>query len=268
LSTLLLSAHVAGPTGPLTNHPFTAQGNYLAGGDATLTADTGRFGDTPCWMLTDGVDVSPAAAATGTVVAFGDSITDTASTTGNTNRRWPDFLARRLNALPGRTLSVANAGLGGNRVLVDRDEPFYGVAGVNRFQRDALGTTGVRTVVLLEGINDIGYDASADAIIAGYRRMITAAHHAGVRILGATVTPFGGSFINTPARRQTWQRLNDWIRHSGAFDGVVDFAAATADPADPSRLRPTYDSGDHLHPGDAGTRAMADAVDLAALLGR
>jgi lysophospholipase L1-like esterase len=268
LSTLLLSAHVAGPTGPLTNHPFTAQGNYLASGDATLTADTGRFRDTPCWMLTDGVDVSPAAPVAGTVVAFGDSITDTAATTGNTNRRWPDFLARRLNALPGRALSVANAGLGGNRVLVDRAEPYYGVAGVNRFQRDALGITGVRTVVLLEGVNDIGYDASADAIITGYRRMIAAAHHEGVRILGATLTPFGGSFIDTPARRQTWQRLNDWIRHSGAFDGVVDFTAATADPADPSRLRPTYDSGDHLHPGDAGTRAMADAVNVTTLVGR
>ncbi|GAA3435061.1 SGNH/GDSL hydrolase family protein [Kutzneria kofuensis] len=269
LSTLLVSAHVAGTTGPLTNHPFTAQGNYLAGGDATLAADAARFGDTPCWMLADGVDVTPSAAVTGTVVAFGDSITDTATTTGNANRRWPDFLARRLAALPGRTLSVANAGLGGNRVLADRPgQPYYGVAGVTRFQRDALGITGVRTVILLEGVNDIGYDASAGDIVAGYRRMIAAAHAAGVRIVGATLTPFGGSFLDTPEHRQTWQRLNDWIRHSGAFDGVVDFAVTTADPADPFRMRPAYDSGDHLHPGDAGTRAMADTVDLTTLLGR
>ncbi|MEV6607983.1 SGNH/GDSL hydrolase family protein [Kutzneria sp. NPDC051319] len=267
LSTLLVSAHVAGPTGPLTNHPFTAQGNYLAGGDATLAADSGRFGTTPCWMLADGVDVAPAAAVTGTVVAFGDSITDTANTTGNANHRWPDFLARRLAAQPGRTLSVANAGLGGNRVIADRPgQPYYGVAGVTRFQRDALGVTGVRTVVLLEGVNDIGYDATATAIIGGYRQMIAAAHARGVRIVGATLTPFGGSAIDTPARRQTWQQLNDWIRHSGMFDGVVDFDAATADPADSFRLRPAYDSGDHLHPGDAGTQAMANAVDLATLL--
>jgi lysophospholipase L1-like esterase len=268
LSTLLVSAHVSGPTGPLTNHPFTAQGNYLADGDATLAADAGRFGGTPCWMLADGVDVAPSKPVAGTVVAFGDSITDTANTTGNANHRWPDYLARRLAALPGRTLSVANAGLGGNRVIADRPgQPYYGVAGVARFQRDALGVTGVRTVVLLEGVNDIGYDASADDIIAGYRRMIAAAHAKGVRILGATLTPFGGSFVDTPARRQTWLRLNDWIRHSGAFDGVVDFAAATADPSDSFRLRPAYDSGDHLHPGDAGTQAMANAVTLAALFG-
>ncbi len=267
LSTLLVSAHVAGPTGPLTNHPFTAQGNYLAGGDATLAGDARRFATTPCWMLADGVDVAPTAAVTGTVVAFGDSITDTANTTGNANHRWPDFLARRLAAQPGTTLSVANAGLGGNRVIADRPgQPYYGVAGVTRFQRDALGVTGARTVVLLEGVNDIGYDATASAIIGGYRQMIAAAHARGVRIVGATLTPFGGSGIDTPARRQTWQQLNDWIRHSGAFDGVVDFDAATADPADSFRLRPAYDSGDHLHPGDAGTQAMANAVDLAALL--
>jgi lysophospholipase L1-like esterase len=269
LSTLLVSAHVTGPTGPLTNHPFTAQGNYLASGDAALAADAGRFAGTPCWMLADGVDVDPATGAAGTVVAFGDSITDTAATTGNANHRWPDFLARRLAALPGRTWSVANAGLGGNRVLADRPgQPYYGVAGVNRFERDALGITGVRTVVLLEGVNDIGYDASASAIIAGYRQLIAAAHARGVRIIGATLTPFGGSFVDTPAHRQTWQQLNEWIRHSGAFDGHVDFAAATADPADPFRMRPAYDSGDHLHPGDTGTKAMADAVDLTAVFGR
>jgi lysophospholipase L1-like esterase len=148
------------------------------------------------------------------------------------------------------------------------DQTVRNLAGVTRFQRDASGITGVRTVVLLEGVNDIGFDASACDIIAGYRRMIAASHAAGVRILGVTLTPFGGSIVDTPARRQTWQQLNDWIRHSGAFDGVVDFAVATADPADPFRLRLAYDSGDHLHPGDAGTRAMADAVDLTTLVGR
>ncbi|ROP42550.1 SGNH/GDSL hydrolase family protein [Saccharothrix texasensis] len=267
LSTLLVSAYLPDATGPLTNHPFTAQGNYLASGDRT-TALSGGFQDTPCWMVVDGVDVAPARRVAGTVVAFGDSITDTASTTGNANRRWPDFLARRLDAVPGRTLSVVNAGLGGNRLIADRDEPFWGVAGVTRVRRDVLSQTGVKAMILLEAVNDIGYSASAEDLIAGHRDVIAQARAAGVKVYGGTILPFKGSFIWTQEREATWRTLNDWIRTSGEFDGVVDFAAATGVPGDPATLNPAYDSGDHLHPNDAGTRAMADAVDLAMLLRR
>jgi lysophospholipase L1-like esterase len=266
LSTLLVSVYVAGPAGPVTNHPFTAQGNFLATGDASLATTGSAYQNTPCWMFVDGVDVTAGPKVTGSVVAFGDSITDTANTTGNANRRWPDFLARRLNALPGRTLSVVNAGLGGNRLLADRPEPFYGVAGLTRLERDMFGQTGVRAVILLEGINDIGFGAGPQAIISGYQQVISAAHAHGLPIYGATLTPMRGSIIDNPVNQQTWQDVNSWIRTSGAFDGVIDFAAATADPADPTRFNPPFDSGDHLHPGDAGTAAMADAVNLAMLL--
>jgi lysophospholipase L1-like esterase len=267
LTTLLVSAYVTGPTGPVTNHPFTAQGNYLASGDASQAVTGTSYQDTPCWMFVDGVDVLAAPKVTGTVVAFGDSITDTANTTGNANHRWPDFLARRLAAVSGDTLSVVNAGLGGNRVLADRPgQPYYGVAGVKRFERDALGQSGVRAVILLEGINDIGYSASSADIIAGYRQLIAAAHAAHTPIYGATLTPMGGSGIDSPDHQRTWREVNNWIRTSHAFDGVIDFAAATADPNDPTRMLAAYDSGDHLHPNDAGTRAMADAVSLAMLL--
>ncbi|MFE9746914.1 SGNH/GDSL hydrolase family protein [Saccharothrix saharensis] len=267
LSTLLVSAYVPEATGPLTNHPFTAQGNYLATGDRTGVL-SGGFRDTPCWMVVNGVDVAPARRVAGTVVAFGDSITDTASTTGNTNRRWPDFLARRLNAVPGRTLSVVNAGLGGNRLIADRDEPYWGVAGVTRVQRDVLSQTGVKAMILLEAVNDIGYSASAADLIAGHREVIAQARAKGVKVYGGTILPFKGSFIWTEEREATWRALNDWIRTSGEFDGVVDFAAATAVPGDPATLNPAYDSGDHLHPNDAGTEAMANAIDLAMLLDR
>jgi lysophospholipase L1-like esterase len=267
LSTLLVSAYVPRATGPLTNHPFTAQGNYLASGDRT-GVQSGGFQGTPCWMVVNGVDVAPSRRVAGTVVAFGDSITDTASTTGNANRRWPDFLARRLNAVPGRTLSVVNAGLGGNRLIADRDEPFWGVAGVTRVQRDVLSQTGVKAMILLEAVNDIGYSASAEDLIAGHRNVIAQARAKGVKVYGGTVLPFKGSFIWTEEREATWRTLNDWIRTSGEFDGVIDFAAATAVPGDAATLDPAYDSGDHLHPNDAGTEAMANAIDLAMLLER
>jgi len=266
LSTLLVSVYVPGPTGPVTNHPFTAQGNFLATGDQSVDVGGADYGGTPCWMLADGVDVVPNRPVVGSVVALGDSITDTSATTGNANHRWPDFLARRLDAVHGPTMSVVNAGLGGNRVLAPREgEPFYGIPALDRLERDVFTQTGVRTVILLEGVNDIGFDASAPELIAGLREIADRTHAAGLRIIGGTITPFGGSFIETPARNATWAAVNDWIRHSGTFDAVVDFAAATGDPHNPLALNPAYDSGDHLHPNDAGTETMAAAIDLSVL---
>jgi lysophospholipase L1-like esterase len=269
LSTLLVSVYVSEATGPATFHPFTAQGNFLAAGDKALAATGDGYGHTPCWMLVDGIDVRAGMRVVGSVVALGDSITDTSATSGNANRRWPDFLARRLNARPGPTLSVVNAGLGGNRLLAPRDgEPYWGVPGLARLERDVYSATGVRAVILLLGTNDIGFSAPAADIIAGYQQVIAQTHAQGLPIFGGTVPPFGGSFLDTPERRAIWAEVNEWIRTSREFDGVVDFARALAAPGDPATLDPAYDSGDHLHPNDAGCEAMAEEVNLAALLRR
>jgi lysophospholipase L1-like esterase len=267
LSTLLVSAYVPGPTGPVTNHPFTAQGNFLGTGDLSGEAGGAGYGFTPCWMFVDGVDVRAPGRVTGSVVALGDSITDTAATTGNANHRWPDFLARRLNALPGKTLSVVNAGLGGNRLLESRPgQPYYGIPALARLDHDVFTQAGVRSVILLEGVNDIGFNATAAQIISADQQVIAQAHQRGLRILGATITPFGGSIIDSATAGQTRDAVNHWIMTSHAFDGVIDFAAAVADPANPAALRPAYDSGDHLHPNDAGCQAMASAVNLGLLV--
>lgn len=268
LSVALVSIYLPGPTGPLTNHPFTAQGNFLGSGDLASSVSGSGFGNTPCWMVVSGVDVRSFPRVAGTVVALGDSITDTANTTGNANRRWPDDLSRRLNARPGRTLSVVNAGLGGNRLLAPRDgQPFYGIPALARLDRDVFTQAGVRSVILLEGVNDIGFGATADEIISADQQIIAQAHARGLRIFGATITPFGGSIVDSPVGEQTRQDVNHWIMTSNAFDGVIDFAAAVADPSKPEAMLPAFDSGDHLHPNDAGCQAMADAVDLSMLLG-
>jgi lysophospholipase L1-like esterase len=266
LSMLLVSVYVPEVTGPVTNHPFTAQGNYLVAGDQVLAGNGTGFGSLPCWMLASGVDVRASGRVAGSVVVLGDSITDTANSTDNANRRWPDFLARRLDARPGSTLSVVNAGLGGNRVLAPREgEPYYGIPALERLERDVLAQSGVRVVILLEGVNDIGFGATADQLIGGYREIIRRTHAARLPIVGGTIMPFKGSDFWTAEHEQTWAEVNTWIRTSGAFDGVVDFAATTASATDPAMLNPVYDSGDQLHPNDAGTEAMAAAVDLSLL---
>jgi lysophospholipase L1-like esterase len=206
------------------------------------------------------------------VVAFGDSITDGVQSTVGANLRWPNDLARRLDALGGPALAVADEGIGGNRVLAG--SRCCGGSAEARFARDALDQAGVRDIIVLEGINDIGFSAglpagagiSAARIIAGYEQLIVQAHARGVRIFGATLLPFQGAGYYTAAGEATREAVNAWIRTSGAFDGVVDFDAAMRDAADPLRLNPAYDSGDHLHPDDAGYQAMADAVNLEMLL--
>jgi len=220
------------------------------------------------FFLTD-VEVSgPAAKAT--VVTFGDSITDGVGSTQDANTRWPDYLAERLQAdAKLSSIGVANAGIGGNRILHDN----YGPSALARFDRDALDKPGVRWIVLLEGINDIGgsgfaWEAkdkvSAQQLIDGMKTLIARAHAKHVKIYGATLTPYGGNGwpYHSVAGEKAREALNDWIRHSGAFDGVVDFEQAIRDPAAPEKMLPAYDSGDHLHPNSAGYNAMAQAVDL------
>jgi lysophospholipase L1-like esterase len=228
------------------------------------------------WYFVDGVDVMAPSRDRGAIVALGDSITAGVGSTLNGEANWPDDLARRLATLTGPSLSVVDQGIGGNRVL--NDAPCCGEDALARFDADVLGQTGVRDVILLEGINDIGYGHSrnpltvpntpvaAGQIIAGYEQLIAQAHAAGLRIFGATLLPFKGAHYWTPEGQMERDTVNHWILTSGAFDGVINFAAVVADPTDPQRLNPLYDSGDHLHPNDAGYRAMADAVDIPALL--
>ena len=202
------------------------------------------------------------------LVAFGDSLTEGG---GPISRPWPAVLSARLAGQKRKVpVTVVNAGISGNRLL--RDD--FGPSGVRRFEEDALRRPGVRWVIVLEGINDLGFAGSvvpdsprvtAEELIAGYRQLVGKAHAAGVKIYGGTLLPFegAGSGYFTPDKEQVRQAVNAWIRTSGIFDGVVDFDAAVRDPARPGRLRPEYDDGDHLHLSAAGHRALGEAVDLA-----
>lgn len=267
---LLISLFVPGTTGVSTWHSDAFDTTYTAVGNHTGDVGADAFDtQTTSWYYLAGVDVvSPT--AKGTVVAFGDSITDGYHSSTGTYTRWPDFLARRIADRPGpQKLSVVNAGIGGNRVLTDVPNPWQGVSALKRFDHDALGHPGVKDVILLQGINDIGNNAgpgggplTAQDLIEGYRTLIDRAHIAGVRVIGATLMPDKGNGYYTPAAEEIRQNVNKWIRASGTFDGVIDFDLALRDPADPAALNPAYDSGDHIHPDDAGMRAMADAVDL------
>jgi lysophospholipase L1-like esterase len=216
--------------------------------------------------------------AKGTVVVLGDSITDGAGATLGADSRWPDFLA--AGAAP-RGIAVVNAGISGARVLSGR----MGTNALARLDRDALAQPKIRALVLMLGINDIAWPGTPFApgeppmtfeqLTAGYRQIVARARANGVRIIGATLTPFAGALPGTPleatyhsaAKDLLRQRINDWIRTSRTFDAVIDFDLLLADPADPMHLRPAYDSGDRLHPGDAGNQAMADAIDLDTILG-
>jgi lysophospholipase L1-like esterase len=252
-------------------HPTEQTGHLGANETTFITYGTDQAGDpttagwfsNPSWWFVDSVDVLATHHDTGTVVALGDSITDGAQSTVNANTRWPNDLSRRLDARHGPALSVADEGIAGNQLL----QPGAGVAALARFDRDVIDRAGVKDVILLEGINDIGInDAQPAALIAGYEQIIAQAHAAGLRIFGGTLTPFKGAGYWTPEKEQTREAVNRWILTSGAFDGVIDFANATADPTDPQVLNPAYDSGDHLHPNDAGYQAMANAIDLHMLL--
>jgi lysophospholipase L1-like esterase len=270
---LAVSIYLPEATGPTTNHSlanqityFTRQGNYAAqaGGDAY----TGSGGN---WFFLSAVDVRPVR-ATRAVVALGDDLTDGFGSDFNAADRWTDRLATRLRATS-RPAAVLDAGVAGNRLLTD--SPCFGRKALARLNPDVLHATGVTTVIVHEGLNDIGYGgmpnqgcfapntpATAAQIIAGYRSIIATLHAAHLLVIGATLTPIAGSPFDSATAEAARQAVNAWIRSGCAFDGYLDFDKVLRDPANPTALLPAYDWGDHLHPNAAGYQALGDSISL------
>jgi lysophospholipase L1-like esterase len=305
LSDLAISLHLPGSVQATTVHGAAFQANYLSlPGNFTGAPTFPTDRTIASWPFLAEVEVNaPGGAA---IVALGDSITDGSNTMADANHRWSDLLALRLQNTreplaavqtgkqagkqPGKVadkpapgliawsarLGIVNRGIAGNRLLRDAGEqPLFGRAALERFERDVLATAGVRHLVVLIGINDIGHpgtgtiplseEPTPDELIAGYRQLIARAHEKSIAIHGATLTPFEGTIFPgyyTPAKEQIRQAVNNWIRSSDEFDGVIDFDRALRDPAHPSRMLPAYDSGDHLHPNELGMQALANAIPL------
>ena len=262
--------------GVVTEHYIGRQTSYFAAGNQALQPEAGPFGaKTTSRFVVSGLDVK-ARQDLGAVAAFGDSITD-GDAPANENPsgidqdvRYPDFLARRLTGDQGQQLTVLNAGISGNRILRDGLLPFLGPSGLSRLDRDVIDLDGVRTVIILEGINDIGQTpfASSQEVIAGLQQLVERLRAAGLQVLVGTITPAGGTeypSYSGPEATATRNEVNAWIRSQQVSNGVVDFDAALRDPADQNRLLPAFDSGDHIHPSAAGYEAMAAAVPLSKL---
>ncbi|MEU4484306.1 SGNH/GDSL hydrolase family protein [Streptomyces purpurascens] len=265
---LLVSFHLPGavPAAPL--HRLAQQRSYVSEpGDHAADGTAGAYTSViTSWPLLAGVDVS---GGPGSVVLLGDSITDGDKSTVDANRRWPNVLATRLqrqSAVP--RYGVLNQGVSGNRVVTDRypgdgvSTDTAGVSALHRFDRDVLAQPSARTAIVFEGVNDVRWGTSAEQVIAGLRELAARGHARGLRMLAATILPCEGETRCTAAVDAERVAVNEWIRAGGVFDGVLDFDAVVRDPADPARMLPAYDSGDHLHPGDAGLAALAESVDL------
>jgi lysophospholipase L1-like esterase len=301
LADLAVSLHLPGSVQATTIHGAAFQTSYVSlPGNFTSATTFPTDHKITSWPFLTEVDVNaPGGAA---IVALGDSITDGSNTLADANHRWPGLLALRLQGLreppaaarPGKQggketvdaaagpvawnarLGIVNRGISGNRLLRDPGEwPLSGRAALERFDRDVLATAGVRHLIVFIGINDIGHPGMGtvpaseapvpDDLIAGYRQLIARAHEKGIAVYGATMTPFEGTIFPrfyTPAKEQVRQAVNNWIRSSKEFDGVIDFDRALRDPAHPARVLPAYDSGDHLHPNDLGMQALANAIPL------
>ena len=272
VSSLAISLYIETPPVQQTSHPGSRQTSFLVHGNQVSAVDLPNAKPVDHWYQISGVDVaaSPQAAS---VVVMGDSITDGRGSTTNGNDRWPDNLARRLQGFPAtRMIGVLNVGTGGNRLLQDG----LGPSALARFDRDVLARAGVRSLIVLEGINDLGtltvdHDVSAEEhqslvrrVTGAYEQIVRRAQAHGIRVMGATITPDmdNASYHPTPVNEADRQAVNAWIRTPGHFDAVVDFDKVVRDPARPDHLLPAYDSGDHLHPSPAGYHAMADAIPL------
>ncbi|MGW7335274.1 SGNH/GDSL hydrolase family protein [Streptomyces sp. NPDC054808] len=273
---VLVTTYSPIPSGPVTYHPMARQTSYLADGDRTADVTGVAYTTpTPYWRYLTALDVL-SHEADGTVVAFGDSITDGLGADVDANHRWTDVLAERLHDAAGDgrdtpRYSVVNEGISGNRLLTGRTgRPADNPSGLSRFERDVLDRTGVKVVVVLLGVNDILHSpelADRDGILTGLRTLVDRAHDRGLRVVGGTILPFGGYGGHTEARETMRQQINEEIRSGRVFDAVVDFDKALRDPYDPRRMRSDYDSGDHLHPGDKGYARMGQVLDLDTLKG-
>ncbi|MBR7674695.1 SGNH/GDSL hydrolase family protein [Streptomyces daliensis] len=251
----------------ITSHPGSRTTSYLLAGNHVTDGELPGATPTDHWYFLSGVEVE-APAGTDAVAVVGDSLTDGRGSTTNMNNRWPDQLFDRLRSRPATAgTAVLNQAAGGNRVLNDGLGPNL----LARLDRDVLAQSGVERLIVFEGVNDIGtapatpaaQKDTADQLLAAYDQIVTRAHAQGIRVYGATLTPFGGNELYDDAdrlREATRQRVNAWIRDSGTFDAVIDFDAATRDPAAPDRLLAAADSGDHLHLTPHGYRLLADAV--------
>ena len=248
-------------------HSAAQQDNFILTGNHVRDASFADPAITPSWFFLKGVDVEPTSPHAAAIVAFGDSITDGAQSTENANHRWADYLSARLQSKPSTAhLAVLDEGIGGNCILIHR----VGESALARFDRDVLAQAGVKYVIVLEGINDIGmlhtpnltnYKLTAEDLEQGLAQLVARAHEHGIKVFGATITPYKGAGYFTENGEQIRQAVNHWILTSGVFDAAIDFDKAAGDPASPLTLAPQYDSGDHLHPKDAGYAAMADSID-------
>jgi lysophospholipase L1-like esterase len=267
LSDLAVSLMIDGAPSCATSHPGARATAFLLAGDHVTDELLTAAESFVHWYFLSAVDVS-GGASNGAVAVLGDSITDGHGATTDGNDRWTDVLAARL--APGK-IAVLNFGIGGNRVLADG----IGPSALSRFEHDVLGGTGVHTVIILEGINDLGldrlkehpqedHDALVNRLEMAMKGMVESAHQKGVCVLGGALTPYVGSGYYHPGPRSEAdrERLNAWIRMSGAFDDVIDFDKMLRDSAHPDRLAPDADSGDHLHPGPEGYRSMGEGVPL------
>jgi lysophospholipase L1-like esterase len=272
LSDLAVTLHFDEPPVEQTAHPGSRATSFLVHGDKVSAAELVGAKRVEHWYQVSGVDVAaPAQAAA--IVALGDSITDGHGSTTDGNDRWPDVLARHLQLTPKAAMvGVLNQGIGGNRLLLDG----LGPNALARFDRDVLAQAGVRYLIVLEGVNDLGtltrdhevssaeHDALVRRILSAYAQIAARAHAHGIRVIGATILPYGGSdyYHPGPANEADRQAINKWIRTAKDFDAVVDFGKLMQDPAHPDRLLPAFDSGDHLHPSPAGYKAMGEAIPL------
>jgi lysophospholipase L1-like esterase len=270
---LAVSLYFSGDTGPITAHPMALQTSFVSGpGNFVAREDAAAFTNSISnWPYLVGVEVHSDSMAR-SIVAFGDSITDGYGSKADTNHRWPDILAARLLAAH-QNRAVVNEGIGGNRIWHDAiaTRLVFGPNGLSRFDRDALDISGASHVIVMLGINDIGHasptkspeeQVSADDIVAGLKQFALRAHARGIKIIGATLTPFSGAGYFDAAGEEKRQFVNAWIRSSPELDGVIDFDAAVRDPVASAKLQAAYDSGDHLHPSDAGYVAMAQSISL------
>jgi lysophospholipase L1-like esterase len=272
LSDVAITFHIDVPPQEQTGHPGSRATSYVTHGNSISATELQGAKKVEHWYFIAGIDV-PAPPEAGAIVVLGDSITDGHGATTNGNDRWTDVLARRLQTQSGsHWLSVLNQGIGGNHLLSDG----LGPNALSRVDHDIVAQPGVRYLIVLEGINDIGglaragdasrteHDALVRRMLAAYEQIIVRAHTAGIMVVGATILPFGGSdyYHPGPASEADRQAVNAWIRAPGHFDALVDFDEVTRDREHPERLLPKFDSGDHLHPSPAGYAAMAGSVPL------